>query len=181
MPQKRNPDAAELVRAKAGRLLGAFQSVSVMMKGLPLAYSKDMQDDKEPVFEATDTLALALAAMTGMIETISFDTKRMRVLAAQGYTTATDLADWLVAELGMPFRKAHHVAGSLVRVAESRGIELSSLPLEEFQKQDPHIDARVYDVLSLDASVNSRTSFGGTAPSQVRAAVARALDALKGV
>jgi argininosuccinate lyase len=179
MPQKRNPDAAELVRAKAGRLLGAFQAVSVMMKGLPLAYSKDMQDDKEPVFEATDTLALSLAAMTGMVETLHFDTARMRALAAQGYTTATDLADWLVAELNMPFRQAHHISGSLVRVAEGLGVDLGALPLEEFQKLDPRIDVRVYAVLSLEASVASRTSFGGTAPSQVRAAIARAQEELQ--
>ena len=177
MPQKRNPDAAELVRAKAGLFLGAYQRLAVIMKGLPLAYSKDMQDDKAPVFEAFDTLALCLAAMTGMVETIAFDTARMRAAAGTGFSTATDLADWLVREGGVPFREAHHITGRCVAAAEAAGCDLADLPLETLRGVDARIDARVYGVLTVDASVASRTSFGGTSPANVRAAVAAAREA----
>jgi argininosuccinate lyase len=172
MPQKRNPDAAELVRAKAGLLLGNLQRLAVVMKGLPLAYSKDMQDDKAPVFEAYDTLALCLAAMTGMVETLSFRADRMRAAAAAGFSTATDLADWLVRVANVPFREAHHVTGRAVKAAEAKGCDLADLPLAELQAIDARIDGSVYDVLSVESSVASRTSFGGTAPDQVRARIA---------
>ncbi|SEM93384.1 argininosuccinate lyase [Sphingomonas gellani] len=174
MPQKRNPDAAELVRGHAGRILGCMTSLMVTMKGLPLAYSKDMQDDKPPVFEAHDLLGLSIAAMTGMIDSATFRTDRMRALAESGFATATDLADWLVREGGMPFREAHHVTGRVVKRAEELGVTLDALPLHEMTAIDARIDARVFDVLSVDASVASRTSFGGTAPANVRAAVAAA-------
>ena len=179
MPQKRNPDAAELVRGHAGRMLGAMTALMVTMKGLPLAYSKDMQDDKEPVFEAHDLLTLSLAAMAGMVETVTFRTERMRALAESGHATATDLADWLVREAGVPFREAHHITGRAVRLADEAGKALWELPLEALQGVDPRIDARVFDVLSLDASVRSRTSFGGTAPDQVRARIAAARAAME--
>lgn len=171
MPQKRNPDAAELVRGHAGRITGCLVSLMVTMKGLPLAYSKDMQDDKPPVFEAADLLALCLAAMTGMVESATFRTDRMRALAESGFATATDLADWLVREAGVPFREAHHVTGRVVARAEALGLTLDRLPLAELTAIDARIDARVFDVLSVDASVASRTSFGGTAPANVRAAI----------
>ena len=171
MPQKRNPDAAELVRGHAGRIMGCMTALCMTMKGLPLAYSKDMQDDKPPVFEAHDLLALSIAAMTGMVATATFRTDRMRALAESGYATATDLADWLVREAGLPFREAHHVTGRAVRRAEELGIALDAVPLAELQAIDVRIDARVYGVLSVDASVASRTSFGGTAPENVRAAI----------
>jgi argininosuccinate lyase len=174
MPQKRNPDAAELVRAKAGQLLGAFQQLAVVMKGLPLAYSKDMQDDKAPVFAAHDAFALSLAAMTGMIETLTFDTHRMRAVAAAGYSTATDLADWLVREAGVPFRQAHDITGRTVKAAEAKGVTLDGLTDAELSAIDARITPAVRDVLSVEASVASRTSFGGTAPANVRAAVAAA-------
>jgi len=172
MPQKRNPDAAELTRAKVGRILGALTSLMVVMKGLPLAYSKDMQDDKPPVFEAYDLLALSIAAMTGMVETLSFDTARMRAAAAEGYSTATDLADWLVRVADVPFREAHHITGRAVKAAESAGCLLADLPLETLVGIDARIDKRVYEVLSVEASVASRTSLGGTAPANVRARIA---------
>ena len=178
MPQKRNPDAAELVRGHAGRMLGAMTSLMVTMKGLPLAYSKDMQDDKEPVFEAHDLLTLSLAAMAGMVETVTFRPERMRALAESGHATATDLADWLVREAGVPFREAHHITGRAVRLADEAGKALWELPLEKLREVDPRIDARVFDVLSLDASVKSRTSFGGTAPDRVRARIAAAREGL---
>jgi argininosuccinate lyase len=146
----------------------------VTMKGLPLAYSKDMQDDKEPVFEACDLLMLSLEALAGMIETVEFVPQRMRAAAAQGYSTATDLADWLVREADVPFREAHHITGRAVKAAEERGCDLADLPLEVLQAIDPRIDERVYDVLTVDASVRSRTSYGGTAPSQVREQIAAA-------
>jgi argininosuccinate lyase len=174
MPQKRNPDAAELVRGHAGRIVGATVSLMVTMKGLPLAYSKDMQDDKPPVFEAHDLLGLCLAAMTGMVETATFRTDRMRAVAEAGYATATDLADWLVREAGVPFREAHHITGRAVKRAEDTGVKLDALPLAALTAIDSRIDARVFDVLSVDASVASRTSHGGTAPANVRAAVAAA-------
>ncbi|TXC72998.1 argininosuccinate lyase [Sphingomonas ginsenosidivorax] len=171
MPQKRNPDAAELVRGHSGRILGCMTALMVTMKGLPLAYSKDMQDDKPPVFEARDLLALSIAAMTGMVESATFKTERMRGVAEAGFATATDLADWLVREAGLPFREAHHVTGRAVKLAEERGIALDALPIADLKAIDARIDERVYDVLSVDASVASRTSFGGTAPDNVRAAV----------
>jgi argininosuccinate lyase len=146
----------------------------VTMKGLPLAYSKDMQDDKPPVFEAHDLLALSIAAMTGMVESAAFRTDRMRALAESGYATATDLADWLVREAGLPFREAHHVTGRAVKGAEELGVPLDRVPLADLQAIDGRIDGRVYEVLSVDASVASRTSFGGTAPANVRAAIAAA-------
>jgi argininosuccinate lyase len=179
MPQKRNPDAAELVRGHSGRLLGAFQALAVTMKGLPLAYSKDMQDDKEPAFQAYDTLALCLAAMTGMMSTLSFNADRMRAAAAAGFSTATDLADWLVRVAGVPFREAHHITGRAVKAAEEAGVGLAELPVETLQAIDRRIDARVFEVLSVEASVASRTSYGGTAPDGVRARIADAFAELE--
>ena len=172
MPQKRNPDAAELVRAKAGHLLAGFQRLAVVMKGLPLAYSKDMQEDKVPTFEAFHTLDLSLAAMTGMVETVTFNRDAMRTAAMSGYSTATDLADWLVRAAGVPFREAHHITGRAVRLAEERGCRLDALSLGDLQAVDPRITQGVFAVLSVDASVASRTSYGGTAPDQVRARIA---------
>lgn len=174
MPQKRNPDAAELVRGHSGRILGALTSLMVTMKGLPLAYSKDMQDDKEPVFEARDLLILSLEALAGMSETVEFVPERMRAAAAQGYSTATDLADWLVREADVPFREAHHITGRAVKVAEDQGRDLADLPLETLKAIDERIDERVYAVLSVDASVRSRSSYGGTAPSRVHEQIGRA-------
>jgi len=178
MPQKRNPDAAELVRGHSGRILGAFIALTVTMKGLPLAYSKDMQDDKEPVFEARDLLMLSLEALAGMVQTVEFVPERMRATAAQGYSTATDLADWLVREADVPFREAHHITGRAVKIAEERGYDLADLPLDALQAIDSRIDQRVFDVLSVDASVRSRTSYGGTAPERVREQIAAAKEAL---
>jgi len=174
MPQKRNPDAAELVRGHSGRIMGCLTSLMVTMKGLPLAYSKDMQDDKEPVFEACDLLAISIEALGGMIETIEFVPERMRAAAEQGFSTATDLADWLVREAGVPFREAHHITGAAVKAAEDRGCGLDQLPLEVLKQIDGRIDERVFGVLSVDASVRSRTSYGGTAPERVREQVAKA-------
>ena len=174
MPQKRNPDAAELVRGHAGRIAGCMTALTLTMKGLPLAYSKDMQDDKPPVFEAHDLLGLSIAAMTGMIASARFNTARMRAAAESGFATATDLADWLVREAGIPFREAHHITGRAVRLAEEQGLALDALALEDLQAIDSRIDARVYAVLSVDASVAARASLGGTAPARVRAAVAAA-------
>ncbi|TCD02313.1 argininosuccinate lyase [Erythrobacteraceae bacterium CFH 75059] len=174
MPQKRNPDAAELVRGHCGRIVGCLTSLMVTMKGLPLAYSKDMQDDKPPVFEAAGLLDLSLAAMAGMVAGSSFRADRMRAAAEQGFATATDLADWLVREAGLPFREAHHVTGALVRMAEDAGIALADLPLERMQACDPRIHAGVYAVLSVEASVARRTSYGGTAPEEVRRQLAAA-------
>ena len=174
MPQKRNPDAAELVRGHCGRISGAMLSLLVTLKGLPLAYSKDLQDDKPPVFEAYDLLILSLRAMAGMIAAANFNTERMRAVAEAGFATATDLADWLVREAGVPFREAHHITGRAVKLAESQGVQLAELPLERLRDIDGRIDERVYDVLSVDASVASRTSYGGTAPANVLAQVAAA-------
>jgi argininosuccinate lyase len=174
MPQKRNPDAAELVRAKAGRLLGALTGLLVVMKGLPLAYSKDMQEDKVPVFEAADTLELCLAATAGMVLDLTVDQDAMRRVAESGYSTATDLADWLVRVLGLPFREAHHVTGTLVKKAEAQGLALAALPLAEMQAVEPRITEAVYNVLTVDKSVASRTSFGGTAPANVSRSAAAA-------
>ncbi|HEX8215865.1 MAG TPA: argininosuccinate lyase [Allosphingosinicella sp.] len=168
MPQKRNPDAAELVRGHCGRIAGAMTALVMVMKGLPLAYSKDMQNDKPPVFEAHDLLILSLAAMTGMAETLTFDAERMRAATEAGHATATDFADWLVREAGVPFREAHHISGRAVRLADERGSKLWELPLADLQSVDPRIDKRIFDVLSVEASVRSRTSHGGTAPQQVR-------------
>jgi argininosuccinate lyase len=173
MPQKRNPDAAELTRAKVGRILGAFTAVAVVMKGLPLAYSKDMQEDKEATFDALDAYALAIAATTGMVDDMEANEGALRDAASLGFATATDLADWLVRRLGMPFRDAHHVTGTLVRLAETRGIDLASLPLAEMQAVEPRITGEVFEVLTVDASVRSRTSLGGTAPDRVRAEAER--------
>ncbi len=168
MPQKRNPDAAELVRGHSGRIVGAMVALATVMKGLPLAYSKDMQNDKEPVFEAHDLLGLSLAAMAGMVETATFNIDRMRAAAEAGHATATDLADWLVREAGVPFREAHHITGRAVRAADEAGLPLWGLPLDALQEVDARIGATVFTVLSPDASVKSRTSHGGTAPSQVK-------------
>ena len=178
MPQKRNPDAAELVRGHSGRVVGALTSLMVTMKALPLAYSKDMQDDKEPVFEARDLLVLSLEALAGMIETIEFVPQRMRAAAAQGFSTATDLADWLVREADVPFREAHHITGRAVKLAEERGCDLADLPIEDLCGIDERIDQRVYDVLTVDASVRSRKSYGGSAPERVREQIAAAKEAL---
>ena len=174
MPQKRNPDAAELVRGHSGRIAGCMTALVMTMKGLPLAYSKDMQDDKPPVFEAHDLLALSIAAMTGMVDSATFRTDRMRAAAEAGFSTATDLADWLVREAGLPFREAHHVTGRAVKLAEERGLPLDQVPIADLQAIDSRIEATVYKVLSVDASVASRTSLGGTAPARVRAAIADA-------
>ena len=178
MPQKKNPDAAELVRGHSGRVIGALTSLMITMKGLPLAYSKDMQDDKPPVFEAAGLMGLSIAAMTGMIAGATFNTGRMRAAAELGYATATDLADWLVRQAGIPFREAHHITGAAVKLAESRGIALDQLPLADLQAIDARIDESVYAALSVDASVAARASYGGTAPDQVRAQVAAARLAL---
>jgi argininosuccinate lyase len=178
MPQKRNPDAAELVRGHCGRIAGAMNSLVITMKGLPLAYSKDMQDDKPPVFEAHDLLGLSIAAMTGMVAEVEFNGSRMRALAEAGYSTATDFADWLVREAKLPFREAHHVTGAVVALAEKQGCGLADLALEQFQAIDSRVDADVFSVLSVDASVASRSSYGGTAPDQVRVQIAKAKKAL---
>jgi argininosuccinate lyase len=175
MPQKKNPDAAELVRGHSGRILGLMTGLMVTMKGLPLAYSKDMQDDKEPVFEAHDLLELSLAAMAGMLETLAFVPERMRESAASGFSTATDLADWLVREGGVPFREAHHITGRAVKAAEEAGVMLDGLSLDALQAIDGRIDGRVFDVLSVEASVSSRRSLGGTAPERVKAAAEAAI------
>jgi argininosuccinate lyase len=178
MPQKRNPDAAELVRGHSGRIIGALTSLMVTMKGLPLAYSKDMQDDKEPVFEARDLLMLSLEALAGMVSTVEFVPERMRAAATQGFSTATDLADWLVREADVPFREAHHITGRVVKAAEEQGCDLADLPLDVLKHIDGRIDERVYDVLSVEASVRSRTSYGGTAPERVREQIAKAKEDL---
>ena len=174
MPQKRNPDAAELVRAKTGRVIGALNTLLVVMKGLPLAYGKDMQEDKEPAFDVADTLALSLAAMTGMVKDAVFNTAAMRAAAALGHACATDLADWLVSSLGMPFRQAHHVVGAIVKVAEGKGRGLEELSLEDMRSVEPAITQEVFKVLGVDNAVASRASFGGTAPDNVRQAAAQA-------
>ena len=173
MPQKKNPDAAELIRAKIGRILGAQVALFTVMKGLPLAYSKDMQEDKEPVFDAADSLMLALAAMTGMVGDMTANREALAAAAGAGFSTATDLADWLVRVAGLPFREAHHVTGTLVAAAEARGCDLPDLTLAEMQAAHPGITADVYDVLGVENSVASRTSYGGTAPARVREQVAR--------
>jgi argininosuccinate lyase len=168
MPQKRNPDAAELVRAKAGRIIGALQGLLIVMKGLPLAYQKDMQEDKEGAMDALSALALGIAAMAGMVRDMEPNKKRMRVAAGEGYATATDLADWLVRELKMPFRKAHHVTGQIVAIAEGMDLPLEKLPLADMRKVEPKITPAVFKVLSVENSVASRRTVGGTAPANVR-------------
>lgn len=173
MPQKKNPDAAELLRAKLGRILGATVALFTVMKGLPLTYSKDMQEDKEQVFDAADTLMLGLAAMTGMVGDLTANREALKAAAASGFSTATDLADWLVQRLGLPFRQAHHITGALVALAERKGCDLPDLTLEEMRSAHPDITADVYGVLGVENSVRSRTSYGGTAPDQVRAQISR--------
>ncbi len=174
MPQKRNPDAAELVRGKSGRILGDLQALLVVLKGLPLAYSKDMQEDKEGVFDAADSLELCLAASAAMLQGIKVDRERMHAAAGVGFTIATDLADWLVRERGVPFREAHGIAARSVKLAEGKGCGLEDLTLAELQSVDPRVDAAALDVLGVDRSVASRRSFGGTAPERVLEAVAAA-------
>jgi len=171
MPQKRNPDAAELVRAKTGRMNGSLIALLTVMKALPLAYGKDMQEDKVPVFEAADALDLCLAVTAGMVRDLRPDRERLRAAAELGFGTATDLADWLVRVAGLPFRRAHQVTGTIVSRAEARNCALAELPLSEMQAVEPTIAAAVYEILDPDRSVASRTSFGGTAPECVRAAV----------
>ncbi|MBB3941978.1 argininosuccinate lyase [Sphingorhabdus rigui] len=179
MPQKRNPDAAELVRGHAGRIIGCMNSLMITMKGLPLAYSKDMQDDKPPVFEAYDLLALSIAAMTGMVANVTFNTPRMREVAGSGFSTATDLADWLVRECGMPFREAHHVTGSVVKSCEARGISLSDITVDDLSAINPALAGCNLPDLSIEGSVNSRTSAGGTAPMRVKEAIRTAKKELE--
>jgi argininosuccinate lyase len=179
MPQKRNPDAAELVRGKTGRMIGALMALLVVMKGLPLAYSKDMQEDKEGVFDALSSLSLCLAAMTGMVDDIVPDIARMKAMAGAGFATATDLADWLVRTLAMPFRQAHHVTGRIVALAAARKIGLEDLSLADMQSVEPKITQAVFDVLGVDESVASRTSYGGTAPDNVRKQAQGWLDRLE--
>ncbi len=182
MPQKRNPDAAELVRGKSGRMIGSLTALLIVMKGLPLAYSKDMQEDKEGTFDALQSLSLCLAAINGMVLDLQPDLKKLKTSAGAGYATATDLADWLVKTLKLPFRRAHHVTGELVGMASVRGIGLEKLSLEEMQKVEPGITQDVFSVLGVDKSVRSRTSYGGTAPANVRSqakAWLKKLDRLK--
>jgi argininosuccinate lyase len=178
MPQKRNPDAAELVRAKAGRIVGAFDGLVMVMKGLPLAYQKDMQEDKEGAMAALSALTLCLAAMTGMVSDMTPDSKRMREAAGEGYSTATDLADWLVRKLDMPFREAHHVTGRIVAQADAQKVPLQQLSLAAMQAIEPRITRDVFRVLSVENSVKSRLSRGGTAPQNVRREARRWLKAL---
>ncbi len=173
MPQKRNPDAAELVRAKTGRIAGAFQALLMVMKGLPLAYAKDMQEDKEPLFDALDALKLALAAMTGMVEDLEPDVEAMREAAGRGHATATDLADWLVLNLGLPFRDAHHVTGRIVALADAKGVEIKALSLADLQSVEPRITREALRALDVAGSVKSRKSYGGTAPANVKSAANR--------
>ena len=179
MPQKRNPDAAELIRAKTGRIIGALGGLMIVMKGLPLAYSKDMQEDKEGVFNALDSISLCLAAMSGMMEALSINAYAMHAAAGSGYATATDLADWLVREAGLPFREAHHVTGQLVALAEEKACTLDALSLADMQNIEASITEHVFSVLSVENSVASRLAFGGTAPDGVRARVAHWQNWLK--
>ncbi|WDR01450.1 argininosuccinate lyase [Devosia algicola] len=180
MPQKRNPDAAELVRAKIGRILGALTSLIVVMKGLPLAYSKDMQEDKEIAFDALDSLSLSLAAMTGMVGDLKVNRDRMHAAASAGFSTATDIADWLVREVNMPFRDAHHVTGQIVALAEQKNCGLEGLTIEDFKQVDQRIDSRIHKILSVESSVASRQSYGGTAPANVLTQAARWKSVLTG-
>ena len=178
MPQKKNPDAAELIRAKVGRIYGANTALMMVMKGLPLAYSKDMQEDKEQVFDAADNLMLALAAMEGMVRDMNAQRDNLAAAAGSGFSTATDLADWLVRVLGLPFRDAHHITGALVGMAEKAGCDLPDLTLEQMQSVHSSITQDVFDVLGVQNSVNSRMSYGGTAPAQVRTQIKRWRDIL---
>ncbi len=178
MPQKRNPDAAELTRAKTGRIFGALLGLLTVMKGLPMAYAKDMQEDKEPVFDATDAIVLCLAATAGMVRDMSVSVERMQALAGSGFSTATDLADWLVRVEKMPFRDAHNVTGRIVALAEAKGVDLPNVALADMQAIEPRITAQIFEVLSVEASVGSRTSYGGTAPVNVAAAAQKWLEAL---
>ncbi len=180
MPQKRNPDAAELVRGKSGRIIGALQALLIVMKGLPLAYSKDMQEDKEGAFDSLDSLSLCIAAMAGMVRDMKVNRERMKAAAGAGFSTATDLADWLVRRLNLPFREAHHVTGRVVALAEGRGVGLEDLTLADLQGVEPRVTAEVFEVLGVEKSVESRTSFGGTAPENVRRSAQNWLDCLKG-
>jgi argininosuccinate lyase len=179
MPQKRNPDAAELVRAKTGRMIGALNSIMIVMKGLPLAYQKDMQEDKEATIDALSSLALAIDAMTGMVRDMEPDAARMQAAAGMGYATATDLADWLVRTLKMPFREAHHVTGRIVAKAADAGVPLHELPLADMKKIESRITKDVFGVLAVERSVKSRTSSGGTAPKNVRAQAKKWLNRLE--
>jgi argininosuccinate lyase len=174
MPQKRNPDAAELIRAKSGRVIGSLNALLIVMKGLPMTYGKDMQEDKEPIFDAHDTVMLSLAAMTGMLGDTTFNKERMAADAGKGFSTATDLADWLVRVLGMPFRDAHHVTGAVVKMAEDKGLGLDDLTLDDLQSIEPRIVNAIFEILSVDNSLKSRISVGGTAPSNVVYACAEA-------
>jgi argininosuccinate lyase len=169
MPQKRNPDAAELVRAKPGRIIGDLMALLTVLKGLPLAYGKDMQEDKEPVFDAEASLSLSLAAMTGMIADLQVKPEAMRAALEKGHPTATDLADYLVRVLDMPFRDAHHVTGKLVALADSQDCRLDALKLADMQAVEPRLDKAIYEVLSIDSALQARNSFGGTAPAEVEA------------
>ena len=178
MPQKKNPDAAELIRAKIGRIFGANVALMTVMKGLPLTYSKDMQEDKEQVFDAADNLMLAVAAMEGMVRDMSANVPALEAAAATGFSTATDLADWLVRVLNMPFREAHHVTGTLVAMAERKGVDLPDLTLDEMQSVHSEIDGTIFDVLGVHNSVASRMSYGGTAPARVREQIARWTEVL---
>jgi argininosuccinate lyase len=180
MPQKRNPDAAELIRAKIGRIIGALTSLLVVMKGLPLAYSKDMQEDKEVAFDALDSLSLALAAMTGMVGDLTVNREAMHAAASAGFSTATDVADWLVREANIPFRDAHHITGRVVAAAEAKGCGLEGLTIEDFKAIDERIDSRIHKVVTVEASVAARKSHGGTAPENVLAQAARWKSALTG-
>ncbi len=180
MPQKRNPDAAELVRAKVGRIIGALTSLMVVMKGLPLAYSKDMQEDKEVAFDALDALSLSLAAMTGMVQDLQVNRERMRAAASMGFSTATDVADWLVRQANIPFRDAHEITGHVVKLAEEKGIPLDGLTIDDFKLIDHRIDSRIHKVLSVESSVRARRSYGGTAPENVLAQAARWKSVLTG-
>ena len=180
MPQKKNPDAAELIRGKIGRVVGHFVGLITVMKGLSLAYAKDMQEDKEATFDAADTIQLMIAAMEGMVRDLKPNADALRAAAGQGFSTATDLADWLVRVLGMPFRDAHHVTGSLVKIAEDNGCDLADLSLADMQAVEPRITDDVFTVLTVDASVASRVSYGGTAPTRVREQIAHWKDRLGG-
>jgi argininosuccinate lyase len=178
MPQKRNPDAAELIRAKPGRILGAFTSLAMVMKGLPMAYAKDMQEDKEPTFDALDSFALVVAAMAGMVRDMEPQVKTLKAAANADFSTATDLADWLVQKLGLPFREAHHVTGRIVALAEKKTVLLQDLSLADMQSIHKTIDASVFNVLTVEASVAARKSFGGTAPANVKREAKRWLKIL---
>ena len=174
MPQKRNPDAAELVRAKPGRIMGDMVALLTVLKGLPLAYGKDMQEDKEPVFDAEKSLRISLMAMKGMIEDMTVHSETMREALRKGHPAATDLADYMVAELDIPFRNAHHITGTLVALADEKSCGLDDLSLEELQSVEPQLTSAVQSILSIDHAVAARTSYGGTAPVQVRARIAEA-------